>query len=108
MSVTELAPPAPDAALLIAEMARAGRVAQRGLALLDDATKARGLESAAQALRDGAAAILAANARDMAAGTGGGAERCAARPLTARFRRGWRRWPMRWRKSRGCPIRWGT
>ena len=59
---------APDA--LVARLARAGRAAQRLLAQLSDGQKAEALRAAAQALRDAAPEILAANARDMAAAHG--------------------------------------
>ncbi|MGV3554622.1 MAG: glutamate-5-semialdehyde dehydrogenase [Croceibacterium sp.] len=58
----------PDHAALVDGLARAGREAQRTLALLDDATKAAALRNAAASLRGSADAILAANARDVAAG----------------------------------------
>jgi glutamate-5-semialdehyde dehydrogenase len=58
----------PEHAALVDGLARAGREAQRALALLDDATKATALRSAAASLRGSADAILAANARDVAAG----------------------------------------
>ncbi|MET0370175.1 MAG: aldehyde dehydrogenase family protein, partial [Sphingobium sp.] len=54
--------------VLIERLARAGRIAQRQLAQIPDAMKAAALRAAAQALRDDAPAILAANARDVAAG----------------------------------------
>lgn len=57
---------------LIARLAYNGRVAQRALAKLTDAEKAAGLLAAAQALRDDEPAILAANARDVAAGEANG------------------------------------
>ena len=50
--------------LLIAEMAKAGRDAQRLLAQMNDAAKAAALRLAAQALRDSAQAILTANRED--------------------------------------------
>ena len=53
---------------LIARLARAGRAAQAELARLGDAAKAHALRCAAGALRADAAAILAANARDLEAG----------------------------------------
>ena len=58
----------PDHAALVEGLARAGREAQRTLALLDDATKAAALRSAAASLRGHGDSILAANARDVAAG----------------------------------------
>lgn len=57
---------------LIARLAHNGRVAQRALAKLTDAEKAAGLLAAAQALRADAPTILAANARDVAAGEANG------------------------------------
>jgi glutamate-5-semialdehyde dehydrogenase len=53
---------------LVLRLAQAGRVAQRELARCDPATKARGLKAAAAQLRLNAAAILAANALDLATG----------------------------------------
>ena len=58
----------PDHAALVEGLARAGREAQRTLALLDDATKAAALRSAAASLRGHGDSILAATARDVAAG----------------------------------------
>ena len=57
---------------LIARLAQAGRTAQRMLAQLDAATKAAALRAAAASLRGAEGAILAANARDMAAATAAG------------------------------------
>ena len=54
--------------LLVARLAQAGRAAQRILARLTDAEKAAGLRAAAEAMRASEAAILAANALDVAAG----------------------------------------
>ena len=53
---------------LIQTLARAGRAAQRELALLSDAQKAEALRAAARALRAAEPEILAANAQDVAAG----------------------------------------
>ena len=62
-------PPMPgDAAALIADMGARARVAAKQLALAATADKAAGLIAAAAAIRAGAADILAANAKDMAAG----------------------------------------
>nr|WP_159868507.1 glutamate-5-semialdehyde dehydrogenase [Novosphingobium sp. 9U] len=61
--------------VVIARLARAGREAQRTLALLPDARKAEALRAVAVALREDEASILEANARDVAAG--------AAKGLTA-------------------------
>lgn len=57
-----------DVAALVATLAKAGRTAQRELALASDAAKAQALREAAAELRADASAILAANARDLAAG----------------------------------------
>jgi glutamate-5-semialdehyde dehydrogenase len=57
-----------DHAALVEGLARAGRQAQRALAVMDDATKAAALRSAAASLRGSADVILAANARDVGAG----------------------------------------
>ena len=57
---------------LVAELARAGRAAQRALARIGDAGKAAALRSAAAALRAASAKILEANARDLAAGEANG------------------------------------
>jgi glutamate-5-semialdehyde dehydrogenase len=60
----------PDA--LVARLARAGRAAQRELAMLDSAAKAAALRAAATALRAAEPEILAANAKDVAAGEASG------------------------------------
>ncbi len=57
---------------LVADIARAGRAAQRQLARMDDPQKAAALRSAAASLRRNADAVLAANARDIAAGEANG------------------------------------
>jgi len=57
---------------LVEGLARAGRAAQRRLALLTDAQKATALHAAARALRAAEPDILAANARDVAAGEANG------------------------------------
>jgi glutamate-5-semialdehyde dehydrogenase len=57
---------------LIARLGAAGRAAQRVLARLDSASKAQALHAAAAALRAHETAILAANARDLAAGEANG------------------------------------
>jgi glutamate-5-semialdehyde dehydrogenase len=57
---------------LVARLAATGRTAQHRLALLSDAEKAAALRAAAQALRDAESEILAANARDLAAGEANG------------------------------------
>ena len=64
--------PSADHDELVSALARAGRAAQRELALLDDAAKAAALRSAAAALRARSAEILEANARDIAAGEANG------------------------------------
>lgn len=65
-------PQAFDADELVAGLARAGRAAQRVLARMDDAAKAAALRSAAAALRTSSGEILAANAKDVAAGESSG------------------------------------
>jgi glutamate-5-semialdehyde dehydrogenase len=57
---------------LVALLAAAGRAAQRRLALLGDGEKAEALRAAARALREAEGEILAANARDLAAGEANG------------------------------------
>ncbi len=59
-------------AALIVRMARDGRAAQRILARMDSAAKEAALMAAASSLRDRAPDILAANARDVAAGEAAG------------------------------------
>ena len=61
-----------SAAALVAQLAQAGRQAQRALARLDAPAKARALHAAAGALRGAEGEILSANAQDMAAGAAGG------------------------------------
>ena len=61
---------APEA--LIERIATAGRIAQRQLARMPSQAKAVALRAAAQALRDDQAAILKANARDVARGEAAG------------------------------------
>src|SRR6478609_3239127 len=58
----------PDHEALVADLARAGRAAQRVLARLRDEDKAAALRSAAASLRAATAGILEANARDIAEG----------------------------------------
>jgi len=70
--MSTLPEPIEDCETLIADLARAGRAAQRKLARLDDATKAAALRSAASALRKAGPEVLAANARDIAAGEANG------------------------------------
>ena len=53
---------------LVEGLARAGRLAQRDLARLDDAAKAAALRAAAAHIRAASKPILAANAKDVAAG----------------------------------------
>ncbi|BBC71417.1 gamma-glutamyl-phosphate reductase [Altererythrobacter sp. B11] len=57
---------------LVADLARAGRAAQRRLAGTSDQQKAEALRAAAARLRDASGTILAANARDVAAGEANG------------------------------------
>jgi glutamate-5-semialdehyde dehydrogenase len=57
-----------DCDALVADLARAGRKAQRVLARMDDAAKAEGLRSAAAGLRREGERLIAANAKDIAAG----------------------------------------
>ena len=57
---------------LVTRLAEAGRAAQRQLALLSDAQKAAALRAVAAALRAAEPDILAANARDLAAGEANG------------------------------------
>ena len=60
------------AGTLVAELAHSGRAAQRLLARMDDPAKAAALRLAADALRADEAAIIAANAKDLAAGEASG------------------------------------
>lgn len=53
--------------VLVTRLSRAGRIAQRQLALMPDAQKAEALRAAAAALREDEEAILVANATDYAA-----------------------------------------
>ena len=57
---------------LVTRLATAGRAAQRSLARLDHGSKAVALQAAAAALRQDEAAILAANAADLAEGRAAG------------------------------------
>ncbi|MGZ3173997.1 MAG: glutamate-5-semialdehyde dehydrogenase [Croceibacterium sp.] len=66
--MSTVAEPPIDAGALVADLARAGRKAQRVLARTSDAAKAAALRSAAAALRRHGEAILAGNAKDIAAG----------------------------------------
>ena len=59
---------AEDSAALVEKLARKARAAQKVLAGMSDAEKADALRAAAASLRDHAGDILAANARDIAAG----------------------------------------
>jgi glutamate-5-semialdehyde dehydrogenase len=61
-----------SAEMLVARLGRAGRAAQSVLARLSDADKAAALRGAAQALREDEPVIMAANARDVAAGEAAG------------------------------------
>nr|WP_095012233.1 glutamate-5-semialdehyde dehydrogenase [Tsuneonella mangrovi] len=57
-----------DPETLVADLALAGRAAQAELARMDDDARAAALHAAAAAIREDEAEILAANARDLAAG----------------------------------------
>jgi glutamate-5-semialdehyde dehydrogenase len=70
--MSTLPQPDQDHDALVADLARAGRAAQRALARIGDAGKAAALRSAAVALRAASAKILDANARDLAAGEANG------------------------------------
>ena len=61
-----------DPAAIIADLAASARSAQRVLATMPSEAKQAALMQAASALREDAAAILAANAKDMAAGEASG------------------------------------
>lgn len=65
-------PQASDPAALVAALASAARLAQRRLAALPSATRAAALHHAAEALRAATPAVLAANAKDLAAGKANG------------------------------------
>jgi glutamate-5-semialdehyde dehydrogenase len=67
-----MAQPAETPTALVERLARAGRAAQIQLARLSDAQKSAALRAAAQALRDAATEVLAANARDVAAAAANG------------------------------------
>jgi len=62
--------PAPEA--LVHDLARAARLAQRALAAMPSAARAAALHLAADALRAATPAVLAANAKDLAAGEANG------------------------------------
>jgi glutamate-5-semialdehyde dehydrogenase len=66
--MSTMAEPNLDSEALVADLARAGRKAQRALARMGDSAKAAALRSAAAALRRHSERILAANALDIAAG----------------------------------------
>ena len=70
--IAQSAPLAESPEALIARLAAEGRAAQRELARLDAPAKARALHAAAAALRAAEPTILAANARDVAAGEAAG------------------------------------
>jgi glutamate-5-semialdehyde dehydrogenase len=70
MATQNLVQESPEA--LVARLGDIGRSAQRQLALLSDADKSAALRAAASALREAEADILAANARDIAAGEANG------------------------------------
>lgn len=72
MSVQALSAESETVDQLVERLALAGRAAQRELARLDSPAKAAALRAAAQALRDAEGEILAANARDLAAGEANG------------------------------------
>ena len=61
-----------EAATLVSKLAAEGRTAQRQLASMSSAERAAALHKAAEHLRRDVTAILAANARDIAAGEGAG------------------------------------
>jgi glutamate-5-semialdehyde dehydrogenase len=61
-----------DPAALVASLATAGRAAQRQLARMSDAARSAALHKAASALRAAEAEVLAANAKDLAAGEANG------------------------------------
>ncbi|MBA4046766.1 MAG: glutamate-5-semialdehyde dehydrogenase [Erythrobacter sp.] len=65
-------PMAADPAQLITDCARAARLAQRQLAALPSAARAAALRLAAHALRDAMPTVIAANAKDLAAGEASG------------------------------------
>jgi glutamate-5-semialdehyde dehydrogenase len=65
---TQPQPQSANSDALVADLARAGRAAQRVLARMDEAGKATALRAAGAALRAASATILEANARDFAAG----------------------------------------
>lgn len=64
--------PVTDPAALVTALAQEARAAQRQLAAMPSAARAAALHHAARALRAAAPAILAANAKDCAAGEAGG------------------------------------
>jgi len=63
---------AADPAALVTGLARAARLARRALAAMPGAARAAALHRAAEALRAATPAVLAANARDVAAGQANG------------------------------------
>jgi glutamate-5-semialdehyde dehydrogenase len=70
MSQAAIIPPEGDAPeALVRRLAEHGRTAQRALARMDSAARARSLRAAAAAIRADQPAILAANALDLTAGT---------------------------------------
>ena len=71
-SVTPMHGSFSDPHALVADMGRRARLAAGGLARLSDEQRAAALTAAADALREAAPAILAANAEDMAAATAAG------------------------------------
>ncbi|PEQ12094.1 glutamate-5-semialdehyde dehydrogenase [Novosphingobium sp. PC22D] len=70
MNMQETIVESPEA--MVARLARAGRQAQRRLATLSGETRAAALRSAAAALREDSAAIVAANGEDLAAAEANG------------------------------------
>jgi glutamate-5-semialdehyde dehydrogenase len=65
-------PLAADPQALVTALARAARLAQRQLAAMPSDARAAALRLAAQSLRDAAPTVLAANAKDLAAGEANG------------------------------------
>jgi glutamate-5-semialdehyde dehydrogenase len=63
---------AADPVALVHDLAHAARLAQRQLAALSSEARAAALRLAAQALREAAPEVIAANAQDLAAGEAGG------------------------------------
>ncbi len=72
MNQTSLQPLAADPVALVNGLARSARLAQRQLAAMPSAARAAALHSAAAALRAATPVVLAANAKDLAAGKANG------------------------------------